>query len=83
MINEEGYKVVKDDTVSNVYMPKDFGANFAGKVACSLENTGNGFIALFPSNSCTRQDYYVCLDYEQAYTLILALSAFKNDLGFK
>ena len=49
---------------------------------CHLENTGNGYIAYFPSNCATRQDYYVCLDYAQAHDLILALSAFKKELGF-
>jgi hypothetical protein len=29
------------------------------------------------------QDYYVCLDYSQAYDLVLALSMFKEELGFK
>ena len=53
-----------------------------GKVLCSLTNTGNGYIAHFPSSSSTRQDYYVCLDYSQAHDLILALSAFKKELGF-
>ena len=54
-----------------------------GETLCQLEDTGNGFIAHFPSHSATHQDYYVCLDYSQAYDLILALSAFKKELGFK
>jgi len=53
-----------------------------GEALCSVENTGNGYIAFFPSHSVTHQDYYVCLDYAQAYDLILALSAFKKELGF-
>ena len=53
-----------------------------GETLCQLENTGNGYIAKFPSHSATYQDYYVCLDYAQAYDLILALSAFKKELGF-
>lgn len=53
-----------------------------GKVLCSLTNTGNGYIAHFPSSSSTQQDYYVCLDYAQAHDLILALSMFKKELGF-
>lgn len=51
--------------------------------AVELTNTGNGYIAHFPAHSSTTQDYYVCLDYAQAYDLILALSAFKKELGFK
>ena len=53
-----------------------------GQLLCNLENTGNGYIACFPANSCTRQDYYVCLNYSQAHDLILALSMFKKELGF-
>ena len=49
---------------------------------CILENTGNGYIALFPSYSHMRQDHYVCLGYDQAHDLILGLSAFKKELGF-
>ena len=54
-----------------------------GETLCQLEDTGNGYIAKFPSNRATHQDYYVCLDYAQAYDLILALSAFKKELGFE
>lgn len=49
---------------------------------CIVENTGNGYIAHFPSHSHMRQDHYVCLDYDQAHDLILGLSAFKKELGF-
>jgi hypothetical protein len=49
---------------------------------CVVENTGNGYIAYFPSHSHMRQDQYVCLDYDQAHDLILGLSAFKKELGF-
>jgi hypothetical protein len=54
-----------------------------GETLCQLEDTGNGYIAKFPSNRATHQDYYICLDYSQAYDLILALSAFKKELGFE
>ena len=49
---------------------------------CTVENTGNGYIAHFLSHSHMRQDHYVCLDYAQAHDLILGLSAFKKELGF-
>jgi hypothetical protein len=54
-----------------------------GEVRCIVENTGNGYIAWYPSNSPTHQDYYVCLDYGQARDLVLGLSEFKEELGFK
>lgn len=58
------------------------GYNPEAKTRCHVENTGNGYIAFFPSHSSCVQDYYVCLDYAQAYDLILGLSAFKKELGF-
>jgi hypothetical protein len=48
-----------------------------------LEDTGNGYIARFPSFSSTLQEYYICLTYDQARDLVLALSAFQEELGFK
>lgn len=54
-----------------------------GDVRCELRDTGNGYIAFFPSNCSARQDYYVCLDYAQARDLVLALSTFRKELGFK
>ncbi len=54
-----------------------------GNLRCQLTDTGNGFIAFFPSQSSTVQDYYLCMDYSQARDIVLALSMFKSDLGFK
>lgn len=62
---------------------KSHGYYKPGEASVELTNTGNGYIAKFPAHSSTTQDYYVCLDYAQAYDLILALSAFKKELGFK
>jgi hypothetical protein len=35
------------------------GYKFPGEASVILENTGNGYIARFPSHRCTAQDYYV------------------------
>jgi hypothetical protein len=61
---------------------KGFGYYSKGTNSVELTNTGNGYIAKFPAHNCTVQDYYVCLDYSQAHDLVLALGAFKKDLGF-
>ena len=53
-----------------------------GEALCMVENTGNGYIGYFPSHSSTHQDHYITLDYAQAHDLVLALSAFKKELGF-
>ena len=47
-----------------------------GNLRVQLTDTGNGYIAFFPSNTSTRQDYYICMDYDQARDLVLALSMF-------
>lgn len=54
-----------------------------GDLRCRAVNSGNGFIIKYPARNCTTQDYYVCLDYSQARDLVLALSAFQEELGFK
>jgi hypothetical protein len=59
------------------------GYSSPGLISCIVENTGNGYIARFPANSSTRQDYYVCLDYAQARDLVLGLAEFKKELGFE
>ena len=59
------------------------GYHWPGETTCRVMNTGNGYIAHFPAPNCTMQDYYVCLDYSQAYDLVLALSMFKEELGFE
>lgn len=72
--------VTRDGEISMVV--QGHGYRREGKPSAILQNTGNGYIARFPANSSTTQDYYVCLDYSQAYDLILAMSAFKKELGF-
>jgi hypothetical protein len=54
-----------------------------GRTLCEVTDTGNGFIVKFPTHNSVTQDYYVCLDYAQASDMILGLSAFKEELGFK
>ena len=73
--------VRRDDTNCIVIRGKSY--VHPGSVAVDLTDTGNGFIARFMSNRSTQQDYFVCLDYSQARDLVLALSAFKKELGFK
>lgn len=45
-----------------------------GKALASVRDTGNGWIARFPSFRSVEQDHYVCLDYAEAHSLWLALS---------
>jgi hypothetical protein len=72
--------VHSDDKKADVIRGK--GYNRPGEVACICTNTGNGFIAFFPSHSSAEQDYFLCMDYSQARDLVLALSHFQQSLGF-
>ena len=58
------------------------GYRHPGALLATVKDTGNGYIAHFRSFSSTTQDYYVCLDYAQAYHLVQGLSMFKKELGF-
>ena len=72
--------IVREDNVAKVIAGD--GYYNPSHSLCEVTNTGNGYIIRFPAHNCTQQDYYVCLDYAQAYDMILGLSAFKEDLGF-
>ena len=76
-----GQTVVRNENEAEVIWGE--GYYHPGRLAVRIKNTGNGYVAYFPSHSSIQQDYYVCLDYSQAYDLILALSAFKEELGFE
>ena len=65
------------------FVIRDKGYPMPGRIACNAEDTGNWFIIKFPAQSHMNQDYYVCLDYSQARDLVLVLSPFKKELGFK
>lgn len=56
--------------------------HLVGKTAVEVFDTGNGFLARFPAHDSVTQDYWLCMDYSQAHDLILALSAFKKEIGF-
>ena len=58
---------------------KGYNANVGN--LCMVEDTGNGYIVIFPSYSSCEQDYYICLDYAQADYLykILGFIRRKNE----
>lgn len=74
-------RVSRVDDTANVRQERGYVSN--GRVSCVLEDTGNGFIAMFPAPNIADQDYYACLSYSQARDLVLAFSAFKGELGFE
>jgi hypothetical protein len=51
------------------------GYNKDVEVLAKIKDTGNGFICYFPTYSNTLQDNYICLDYDEAEYIRLALNA--------
>ena len=47
-------------------------------VLCHLEDTGNGYIASFPSYSSSHQHNYICMDYSEADYLRKLLNHMEN-----
>ncbi len=45
---------------------------------CKLTNTGNGYIAYFPTYNCVDQDNYICMDYAEADYLLKALTFLRS-----
>lgn len=68
--------IVKDNIIK---VKADKGYNKGLSTLCKLTDTGNGYIAKFPSHSNCFQDQYVCLDYDEAEYLYLALSKVFKD----
>lgn len=62
---------------------RDKGFARPGSLSCELRDTSNGFIVRFPGHSSTEQDRYVCLGYDDARVLVLALSHHAAGLGFE
>jgi len=81
-MSEPVVKVKRKGDKAKVIASKNYAPHVLNKAVCIVENTGNGYIVRFPAFSCVEQDYFVCLDYAQAYDLIHGLSAFKAELGF-
>jgi len=75
------YKSLND--MAHVVRGDGYVQDIQGTTACSVTDSGNGFIVKFPACWSTDQDYYVCLDYVQARYLVLGLAEFKKELGFK
>lgn len=79
----EKEEVFEDDGfVETIYQPSEdvfvlkAGAGYSSNVdvLCKLTETGNGYIAYFPSYSLCDQDNYICIDYSEADFLRQLLS---------
>jgi hypothetical protein len=48
------------------------------KNLCELKDTGNGYIAYFPTHNCINQENYICMTYSEADYLLKALTFLRN-----
>jgi len=64
----------KGDTIK-IYAKENSGysPHVKGEVLFKLKDTGNGYISKQYSHSCTHQDHYLCMDYDEAEYLYQAL----------
>ena len=64
----------KGDTIK-IYAKKNSGysPHVKGEVLFKLKDTDNGYISKQYSHSCTHQDHYLCMDYDEAEYLYQAL----------
>ena len=75
LIAENGEVFEEDGTVERI-IDNDSGDSYVLKAGggytpgvdtlCEITDTGNGYIAYFPSYSSTMQDNYICMDYSEA-----------------
>ena len=67
----DGYEITRKHT--------EYLLDYCGFLHTSLTDTQNGFVAKFFSQSTCKQDYFVCLDYDQAEELYLVLKQVLKD----
>lgn len=71
----------KGDTIK-IYAKKNSGysPHVKGEVLFKLKDTGNGYISKQYSHSCTNQNHYLCMDYDEAEYLYQTLKViFESD----
>ncbi len=67
VIEEDGFVERIMSSGENTYVLKaNAGYTTGVDVLCSIEDTGNGYIANFPSYSSCEQENYICMDYAEA-----------------
>jgi len=74
-----------ESTSEKVFIENDYcivaanhGYSCAVENLCELKDTGNGYIAYFPTYSSVIQDNYICMDYAEADYLLKALTFLRS-----
>jgi len=74
VVEEDGFVERIIDDGDSYTLKATAGYNKDVDKLCGLRDTGNGYIAYFPSYSNTIQDNYICMDYSEADYLRKLLS---------
>lgn len=74
----EGSAIQLKQKGSKTFVEANFGYNPGVDKLARIEDTGNGYICKFYSHLSTRQDNYICLDYDEAEYLLHALQFIKE-----
>lgn len=67
-------RLIDDDNGCSYTLKAGGGYTTGVDTLCHLTDTGNGYIAYFPTYSNTHQDNYICMDYSEADSLRKLLS---------
>lgn len=62
-------RIIDDDNGDSYALKASGGYNFGVEDLCHLTDTGNGYIAYFPSYLNCIQDNYICMGYDEADAL--------------
>jgi hypothetical protein len=75
---EEGTseRVVEDEDTYILKAGKGYRSDVS--TLCSMQETGNGYIAHFPSYSSCTQDNYICMGYDEAEYIYKLMSFIKK-----
>jgi hypothetical protein len=71
-------RVCYEEGTENCIVSAHKGYNADVDVLCKVTDTGNGYIAYFPTYSSVIQDNYICMDYAEADYLFKALTFLKS-----
>jgi hypothetical protein len=76
--DDTSVSVCYEENTDNCIVSAYSGYNSNIETLCKLNDTGNGYIAYFPSYSCAKQDNYICLDYDEADYILKALTFIRS-----
>lgn len=76
--SQDGDAIQVEQKGFKTFVKANFGYSSGVDKLARLEDTGNGYICKFYSHQSTRQDNYICLDYDEAEYLLHALQFIKE-----